>query len=38
MAMHMISGEGMENLVTTSKIPGKRDKGRQREKIVDGVC
>jgi hypothetical protein len=31
---HAIRGEGMENLVTT----GKRDRGRQREKILDGVC
>jgi hypothetical protein len=30
--------EGMENLVTTGKIPEKRDRGRQREKILDGVC
>jgi hypothetical protein len=28
----------MENLVTTGKIPGKRDRGRQREKILDGLC
>jgi hypothetical protein len=35
---HVIRGEGMENLVTTGKIPGKRDRGRQREKILDGVC
>jgi hypothetical protein len=31
-------GEGMENLVTTGKIQGKRDRGRQRKKILDGVC
>jgi hypothetical protein len=30
---HVIRGEGMENLVTTGKFPGKRDRGRQREKI-----
>lgn len=35
---HLIRDEGMENLVTTGKIPGKRDRGRQREKILDGVC
>ena len=31
-----MNDEGMENLVTTDKIQGKR--GRHREKIVDGVC
>jgi hypothetical protein len=31
-------GEGTENLVTTGKIQGKGDRGRQREKIIDGVC
>jgi hypothetical protein len=35
---HVIRGEGMENLVTTCKIQGKRDRGRQREKILVGVC
>jgi hypothetical protein len=35
---HVIRGEGVENLLTTGKIPGKRDRGRQREKILDGVC
>jgi len=35
---HVTRGEGMENLVTTGKIPGKRDRGRQREKILDDVC
>jgi hypothetical protein len=33
---HVIRGEGMENLVTTGQIPGKRDRARQREKILDG--
>jgi hypothetical protein len=28
----------MENLVTTGKILGKRDRGRQIETILDGVC
>jgi hypothetical protein len=31
-------GEGMENIVTTGKIQGKRDRDRQREKTLDGVC
>jgi hypothetical protein len=31
-------GKGMENLVTTGKIPGKIDRGRQRENILDGIC
>jgi ABC-type multidrug transport system ATPase subunit len=30
-------GEGMENLANTDKIQGKKT-GRQREKILDGVC
>jgi hypothetical protein len=34
----VVHGEGIENLVTTGKIKGKRDKGRQRETILDGVC
>jgi hypothetical protein len=29
---HMICGEGMENLVTTGKILGKRDRCRQKRK------
>jgi hypothetical protein len=28
----------MENLLTTGKIQGKGDRGRQREKILDCVC
>jgi hypothetical protein len=35
---HVIRGEGMENLVTTVKIQGKRDRGRLRERILEGVC
>jgi hypothetical protein len=35
---HGMCGEGMENLVTTGKIQGKRDRGGQRKKILDGVC
>jgi hypothetical protein len=29
---HMMHGQGIENLVTTGKIPGKRDRGRQKRK------
>jgi hypothetical protein len=35
---HVTCGEIMENLVTTGKIQGIRDRGRQRKKINDGVC
>jgi hypothetical protein len=35
---HVVCGEGMENLLTTGKIQGKRDKGRQMEKILYDVC
>jgi hypothetical protein len=34
----LFHGEGIENLLTTGKIQGKRDRGRQREKILDGFC
>lgn len=34
----VMRSKGMENLVTTGQIQGKRDRGRQREKIMDGVC
>jgi hypothetical protein len=34
----MSRGERIENLVTTGKIQGKRDRGRQKENILDGVC
>ena len=34
---HVLRGEGLENLVTTGKFKGKRDRGRQREKILDSV-
>jgi hypothetical protein len=33
-----MGGERMDNLVHPGKIQGKRDRGRQREKILDGVC
>lgn len=29
--------EGVENIITTGKINGKRDRGRQRKKIMDGL-
>jgi hypothetical protein len=29
--------EGMGNLVTIGKIQEKKDRGRQREKVMDGV-
>jgi hypothetical protein len=35
---YVMRGEGMENLVTTSKIPRKRHRGRQIEEILDGIC
>jgi hypothetical protein len=35
---HVMNGEGRENLVTTGKIQGKRDRGRQRKKILDDKC
>jgi hypothetical protein len=34
---HVMHVEGLENLVTTGKIHGKRDKGRQRDEILDGA-
>ena len=34
---HIIRKEEMENLVTTGKLDGKRSRGRQREKILDGL-
>ena len=32
---HVMRRENLEHLVTTGKIPGKRSRGRQREKITD---
>lgn len=34
---HVMRRPGMENNVTTGKICGKRDRGRQREKMIDGL-
>ena len=33
----MMSKVGLEHIVTTGKIEGRRDRGRQREKIVDSL-
>ncbi|GFN91495.1 ecdysteroid udp-glucosyltransferase [Plakobranchus ocellatus] len=35
---HVIRREKLEHLVTTGKLEGKRSRGRQREKITDGVA
>ena len=35
---HFLRREGLENIVTTGKIPGRRDRGRQRMKHLDGLC
>lgn len=35
---HVMRGKGMEYLISTGKIEGKRDRGRQKEKILDGMC
>ena len=34
---HIMRRDGLESLVTMGKIQGKRDRGRQREKILDGL-
>ena len=34
---HVMRRGGLENIVTTGKIEGKRDRGRQREKMLDGL-
>ncbi|MFS3659968.1 hypothetical protein ACK6SD_23720, partial [Escherichia coli] len=34
---HIMRREGLEHLVTTGKIQGRRDRGRQREKMLDGL-
>ena len=34
---HIMRREKMEYIVTTGKIPGRRDRGRQREKILDSL-
>ena len=35
---HAMRRQGLEHLVTTAKIEGKRAIGRQREKILDGIA
>ncbi|GFO43085.1 endonuclease-reverse transcriptase [Plakobranchus ocellatus] len=35
---HLMRREKMEHLVTTGKLEGKRSRGRQREKITDGLA
>ena len=35
---HVMRREKMEHLVTTGKIEGKRARGRQREKMLDGLA
>lgn len=34
---HVMRREGLEKIVTTGKIEGKRDRGRQRQKYLDGL-
>ena len=34
---HIMRREGLEHLVTTGKIQGRRDRGREREKMLDGL-
>ncbi|GFO40052.1 hypothetical protein PoB_006655700 [Plakobranchus ocellatus] len=35
---HVMRREKLEHLVTTGKLEGKRSRGRQREKITDGLA
>ncbi|GFO25314.1 hypothetical protein PoB_005181900 [Plakobranchus ocellatus] len=35
---HVMRREKLEHLVTTGKFEGKRSRGRQREKIMDGLA
>ncbi|GFO06357.1 endonuclease-reverse transcriptase [Plakobranchus ocellatus] len=35
---HVMRREKLEQLVTTGKLEGKRSRGRQREKITDGLA
>ena len=35
---HVLRKQGLEHTVTTGKINGKRDRGRQREKMLDGLA
>ncbi|GFO10081.1 endonuclease-reverse transcriptase [Plakobranchus ocellatus] len=34
---HIMRREGLENLVTTGRMEGKKSRGRQREKMLDGM-
>ena len=34
---HAMRRQGLENLITTARVLGKRSRGRPREKILDGV-
>ena len=34
---HIMRGGGLEHFITTGKLDGKRGKGRQREKMLDGL-
>ena len=34
---HVLRGEGLESLCLTGKIEGRRARGRQREKYMDGI-
>ena len=34
---HVMRRNGMENLMATGKVEGKRAPGRQRQKMMDGV-
>ncbi|GFO48849.1 hypothetical protein PoB_007535400 [Plakobranchus ocellatus] len=35
---HVMGREKLDHLVTTGKFEGKRNRGRQREKIMDGLA
>ncbi|GFR63281.1 endonuclease-reverse transcriptase [Elysia marginata] len=34
---HIMRREGLENLITTGRMEGKKSRGRQREKMLDGM-
>ena len=34
---HVMRREGLEHLITTGMMEGKRGRGRQREKMLDGL-
>ena len=35
---HVLRKGGLEHIITTGKINGTRDRGRQREKLLDGLA